>query len=66
MKKNYISPKMTSLQIAIERPVAGSRDLTSTGDVTGITFGGGASVKDNIAPEVKSNNYSVWDDDWSN
>ena len=65
MKKKYFIPAITSLQIAAELPVADSQ-IKSGGDVTDISYGGKVGSGDNIAPEVKANPYSVWDDDWSN
>lgn len=65
MKKIYITPETTSLQLAAELPVADSQ-MKSGGDVTGITYGGKVGSGDNIAPEVKANPYNVWDDDWNN
>jgi hypothetical protein len=64
MKKIYISPEIASLQLAAELPVADSQ-IKSGGDVTDITYGGKVSSGDNIAPEVKTNSYNVWNDDWS-
>ena len=62
MKKNYIIPQAEQQMMATERPLAGSDDLKSGGDVNGINFGG---VSDGtLMPEVKRG-YNVWDDDWS-
>ena len=43
-------------------PLAGSDQLTSSGDVTGIKYGG--TSDGSVMPEVKRS-YDVWDEDWS-
>ena len=57
MKKTYIIPAMQTVKVAQNLPIAGSLGTS------GATF-----YDDNAtgAAMTKQNNYSVWDDDWSN
>jgi len=61
MKKTYITPSITTVQLAQTTMIAISatnvEDLRRTGDT------GTAGI---IEGNVKANSYSVWDDDWSN
>ena len=60
MKKDYIIPEALPLCVAAERPLAASDQLTSSGDVTGIKYGG--TSDGSVMPEVKRS-YDVWDED---
>lgn len=62
MKKAYIIPETQTLRISVERIMVGSNDIISSGDVTGIMYGG---VTDgSVSPEAKRS-YDVWEEDWS-
>lgn len=58
MKKTYIIPEMTAVQVAQCLPIAGS-DPQVTVNTQGSVEAGDAEVKGN------SQSYDVWDDDWS-
>ena len=63
MKKIYIQPALTSVIVNSERPLAQSNEV----QVQGINFNKtnmDSGIGDDAA--VKVNNYSVWDEDWSN
>ena len=63
MKKIYIQPALTSVIVNSERPLAQSNEVSGQGinfNKTNMDSGSG----DDAA--VKVNNYSVWDEDWSN
>ena len=63
MKKIYIQPALTSVIVNSECPLAQSNEVQGKGinfNKTNMDSGSG----DDAA--VKVNNYSVWDEDWSN
>ncbi len=52
---------MTDFKVSVQQYLTTSNNVTSTGDVTGMTYGG---VSDGtVAPETK--HYNVWDEDWN-
>ena len=62
MKKIYIQPALTSVIVNSERPLAGSNEVFGQG----IDFNKSTMESDSgDDAAVKVNNYSVWDDDWS-
>ena len=61
MKKNYIVPQINLVKLNTELMIAGSAH--ATGDVADVTYGGVSGGS--MSADVKRDNYSVWDDDWS-
>lgn len=62
MKKTYIIPNtMVTLLNTQEQLLEASAHLA--GQISDVTYGG-VSTGD-MSSDVKSNSYSVWDDDWS-
>ena len=61
MKKIYLKPELQIARIGSERPIAQSNQITETSIIFNTTTMVGADGSD----AVKSNTYSVWDDDWS-
>ena len=60
MKKNYQQPETLVVHIQHQCIICNS-PLNSVSTNADLTYGGGS----NQAARVKQNNYSVWDDDWS-
>ena len=59
MKKQYIIPAMQTVKVAQNLPIATSGSLSTSGATFYDANATGAAM-------TKQNNYSVWDDDWSN
>ena len=60
MKKNYIVPQINLVKLNTELMIAGSAHATGGVD---ITYGG--KSEGDMSADVKRDNYSVWNDDWS-
>ena len=62
MKKTYIIPQTcVTILGSIEHLLQASANIT--GDVN-VTYGGKSTG--GMSSDVKSSDYNVWDDDWSN
>lgn len=65
MKKIYMTPATTMVNVHIEQMVASSPVKTvssNLGEGNSLNYGGAGSG----SSRVKDNSYDVWDDDWSN
>lgn len=61
MKKNYIAPQINIVKLYGEQLMV-SGSAHATGDVD-VTYGG--KSEGGMSADVKRDNYSVWNDDWS-
>lgn len=61
MKKTYITPSITTVLLAQTTMIA-----ISNTNVEGLGRNGDTGTAGITEGAAKANNYSVWDDDWSN
>lgn len=60
MKKNYIAPSTYIAILELQQMIAASDSITSTGDVTDITYGGSDT---DGSKDPSSRRRSQWDDE---
>ena len=61
MKKTYYQPSVMMEDIEPEMIICGSQDITSTGDVDGIEYGG-ADEDGKLDPASRQLRRDVWDE----
>ena len=64
MKKTYQAPQVQEYNIQLGTPLLTTSDITPDGSSYSLSFSDTNASQDEEA-RVKSNTYSVWDDDWS-